>query len=917
MNIIIFGEVSCLDLTLPFGSNNNSTNRTDKFKSDASDDPNREANRKRFLNETSTLGIGLLRSLVTESQLGSIRAVTVPNTDPEQVAGECLTRQIAPVRYLCEVKRTQSKEVEVTGALIANRINKVSRSANNEEIILLNSVEFDNLFPPLDGSPKNNDDLIVVIFLPQRADESDVEKEEKWAAAKDNLASYLNNEPKDHDIKAVVALSDVETLNKIFAFEELNRFGSSVQRIGVCTMDDFRSFETLNISKGASWEKTVFEFEEQVLDQANLRPLIDFCPQAEKLFSALIDVPNVDHLVVRCDMDGVLISSQKLLRPSMVFYAQSAEGDHLAAHKSQFLDCDEVFLSVALASLDQFLGGPPEDEPVSGSEGKSLIWPSKAASEFSETGQEQKVAWQNKKLRGIFADALIAARQHVEHGYKEALGGQNFGVDRLTVFSKNFFVRHELSEIDLPMDKIIDEEIKSTGTVDEIMQTAKDEDVDTNYGLGEFSTAMTAFTMMNKTLNSTRPEDRSETFDKKVGQFLVSLANTYLTKMKDYRSREFLYSPIFNEGGGNIASSIVDTGKPPIGIKNLDKSHFLGAICKAKFGKFETVDRREIESFRHTNSIFREFIQNGPTNKPLSIAVFGPPGCGKSFGVKQICVNLRKEFGNIIAEDTIDVNLSQLETSDQLVAAFHSIRNVVIGGKVPIVFFDEFDSSNQDQKYYWLKYFLAPMQDGEFRDGESNHKLGKAIFVFAGGTANEFKEFEGKGIAPNEPNEKEIEKKAKKAGEIVNKIDNQTEAEKIEQKNKYLDKLKTYEIAKAAKLPDFASRIATYINISGPNVNGPSDKMFKVRRAYLLVNFVNDINKTRKKSGLPNILVTEPVTKAFLECSNFKHGARSLQTIVQRSVIPEDGKYTLSCLPPESVLSIHVDEPEQFLRTKR
>ena len=37
--------------------------------------------------------------------------------------------------------------------------------------------------------------------------------------------------------------------------------------------------------------------------------------------------------------------------------------------------------------------------------------------------------------------------------------------------------------------------------------------------------------------------------------------------------------------------------------------------------------------------------------------------------------------------------------------------------------------------YGWLRYFLAPMQDGKFLQGEMAHPIGKAIFVFAGGTS--------------------------------------------------------------------------------------------------------------------------------------------------------------------------------------
>ena len=63
-------------------------------------------------------------------------------------------------------------------------------------------------------------------------------------------------------------------------------------------------------------------------------------------------------------------------------------------------------------------------------------------------------------------------------------------------------------------------------------------------------------------------------------------------------------------------------------------------------------------------------------------------------------------------------------------------------GKIPLVFFDEFDSAFKG-KLGWLKYFLAPMQDGVFRLGDSVHPIGKAIFVLAGGTSSTYRQFCG------------------------------------------------------------------------------------------------------------------------------------------------------------------------------
>ena len=56
------------------------------------------------------------------------------------------------------------------------------------------------------------------------------------------------------------------------------------------------------------------------------------------------------------------------------------------------------------------------------------------------------------------------------------------------------------------------------------------------------------------------------------------------------------------------------------------------------------------------------------------------------------------------------------------------VRDEVLRGNTPVVFWDEFDS----REYHWLQYLLAPMQDGKFQDGQINHPIGKSVFIFAG-----------------------------------------------------------------------------------------------------------------------------------------------------------------------------------------
>ncbi len=190
----------------------------------------------------------------------------------------------------------------------------------------------------------------------------------------------------------------------------------------------------------------------------------------------------------------------------------------------------------------------------------------------------------------------------------------------------------------------------------------------------------------------------------------------------------------------------------------------------AEFNYLLTVDRKEIEFLHHLQTLFTEYLQKN-NSQPLSIAVYGSPGSGKSFSIKQLAKSLRLPGYEL---EAITFNLSQFNVDhpEDLYQALHAVRDISLSGKIPLVFWDEFDSNN----LAWLRYFLAPMEDGEFQEGQLTHNIGKSIFVFAGGTCSSMEQFEVK-------------------------------AQK----------------AVAEKGPDFLSRIKGFINVMGPNPVLPYD----------------------------------------------------------------------------------------------
>jgi hypothetical protein len=283
-----------------------------------------------------------------------------------------------------------------------------------------------------------------------------------------------------------------------------------------------------------------------------------------------------------------------------------------------------------------------------------------------------------------------------------------------------------------------------------------------------------------------------------------------------------------------------------------------------RFGSLVTVDRREIEALNSVQRLISEYCLY-PQKKPLSIAVFGPPGSGKSFGVEQVAKSILSEIA------VLSFNLSQFHDPEELLDALHRVRDVGLTDKIPLVFWDEFDTSLGGQPLGWLRYFLAPMQDGAFQEGQIVHPIGRCIFVFAGGTAHSMEAF-GEGLSE--------------------------------------------EAKRGVKLPDFVSRLKGFLNVLGPNpIEGQMpDPYFILRRAIILRSiFERNVPHIFKPSGRKRLAQVDlGILRAFLNTRVYKHGVRSMESIVSMSILAGKNAYQRSSLPPEDQLELHV-EARDFL----
>lgn len=280
----------------------------------------------------------------------------------------------------------------------------------------------------------------------------------------------------------------------------------------------------------------------------------------------------------------------------------------------------------------------------------------------------------------------------------------------------------------------------------------------------------------------------------------------------------------------------------------------------AKLGGLFTVDRTEIETLRALRRLMKDY-DHGAGGKPLSIGVFGPPGAGKSFGVKQIAFEI---FGK---EAWLEFNLSQFSLGD-LIGALHQVRDKRLEGKTPVVFWDEFDS----REYMWLQYLLAPMQDGRFQEGQLSHPVGRCVMIFAGATSHSYRQFGAR--PPGHP-------------------------------QYTADEWTKYKLAKG---PDFISRLDGYYDVLGPNQRvtedgtpDPSDVSYPMRRALLLRNFLCGSAEGRLDidPGLVHALLTVP---------RYSNGARSVEKLAS-SLKPDRplGPVRRSSLCPPTQLATFID----------
>ncbi|KAK6504084.1 hypothetical protein TWF506_002297 [Arthrobotrys conoides] len=286
-------------------------------------------------------------------------------------------------------------------------------------------------------------------------------------------------------------------------------------------------------------------------------------------------------------------------------------------------------------------------------------------------------------------------------------------------------------------------------------------------------------------------------------------------------------------------------------------------IPTARFGRLVLVDRHEIESFRIISNVLRDYIDL-PQTRPISIALFGPRGAGRSYAAIEMGRALLN--GQKISKFRMD--LTQISTPTELIPIFHSIRDCNLEGGFPLVYINGFDTLVPGSSLPWLFHLLTPMLHGRFVDNGESRPIGRAIFFLGSINFKTYQKFQNqlggssRGLTP-------------------------------------------------PRFEEFLGCLHGYVNMLGPDCVGEHDRLYPVRRAVILRELLEKREPKLKVDG--KISIDESVLDGLLLVPSYKQGIRSLKSIIAMSRLNGAHQFERSALPPAGQLDLHVNSDE-FLR---
>ena len=288
-------------------------------------------------------------------------------------------------------------------------------------------------------------------------------------------------------------------------------------------------------------------------------------------------------------------------------------------------------------------------------------------------------------------------------------------------------------------------------------------------------------------------------------------------------------------------------------------------------GNLRTTDPAELDPVITLQNVMDSYVSRETFQRPLCIGVFGPPGSGKSFSVKEVARVISSNF-DLNPFDFFEFNLTQFDKPEEINSAIEPIRASVARSKVPVVFWDEFDCRYDNHEFGYLRYFLPSMQDGVTYVHGTPYYIGRAIFVFAGGVKSSWAGME----------------------DLLNQEDGQAA-----------------QLVKTLKIPDFMSRLRVVLDIDGIEIDdellqeSATEEQLEdlhrilLKKAFIIAHQMDTHWKkaARKTSGL--------LLRLLL--AKYKFGARSIEAVIEASSASDRLVYGLPELIAPSAARIHAE----------
>lgn len=270
-------------------------------------------------------------------------------------------------------------------------------------------------------------------------------------------------------------------------------------------------------------------------------------------------------------------------------------------------------------------------------------------------------------------------------------------------------------------------------------------------------------------------------------------------------------------------------------------------------GRHFAVGTNETKSLTYLHHLISRYTSSSTavTKKPLSLAVFGPPGSGKSWLMKDLISS-----SSSIEPRFFNFNVAQFVSTGDLSSAWRTLddHNERL---LRVVLFDEFDCSLENTGLGWLRYFLAPMEDGSFSIGSELARFDRMIMVFTSGMFPTYGAFSSLSVD-----------------------------------------------AHHTKLPDFVSRLNAYINC--PDVNpAPSNSSLSVVRRAIVFRLVWEAELDLQPTA--PLMLDEVFLRELLQVPSYRHGARSIKFMAQTLSDRVHQRVDPGQLPPALHLHMHID----------